>query len=57
MSRYKNNKILNDSDGNRYRNSTIYNPIPYNHNDMYVEVGQYERLDNIAFQFYKNKNY
>ena len=57
MSRYKNNKILTDSDGNRYRSSTIYNPIPYDRNDMYVEAGQFERLDNISHQYYKTRDY
>ena len=57
MSRYKSNKIYRDSDGNRYKQSTVYGIIPYDNNDRYIEVGTFDRLDNISFKYYGNKDY
>ena len=64
MSRYKFNKIHSDKVGNRYRNSTLYSKIPLDPNDRFVEVGTTDRitqdgdrLDNLAYQFYGNKEY
>jgi hypothetical protein len=57
MSRYKFNKIHSDKVGNRYRNSTLYNKIPLHENDMFVEASMHDRLDNIAHQFYGNRDY
>ena len=52
MSRYDNQTILNDENGNRYLGQTLYPKIPTKDSDILIQ-GQYgRRLDSLAFDYY-----
>ncbi len=52
MSRYSNNQALKIKNGIRYRSVTRYPEIPTSEEDIYVIIGDGDRLDNLAYQFY-----
>lgn len=54
MNRYKNIKQLKSNLGNKYYGSTIYPNIPELLNDIYVEAEYGDRVDILAYQFYKD---
>lgn len=54
MNRYEYNKVQQDVDGARSRSVTIY-PIIYPQNtDIYMITSEGDRLDLIAYRFYKD---
>ena len=54
MNRYKNIKQLKSNLGNKYYGSTIYPNIPESLNDIYVETEYGDRVNILAYQFYKD---
>ena len=54
MNRYSNIEEYKTSTGKRYLGTTYYPEIPYSENDIYVYITQGDRLDNLAYQFYKD---
>lgn len=54
MNRYSDIKELKTLTGTRYLGSTLYPEIPYSENDIYVYTTEGDRLDNIAYQYYKD---
>ena len=53
-SRYKNNEIKNTNDGRRVYRSKIYPQIPLSDDDIYVASETGDRLDTLAYQYYKD---
>ena len=56
MNRYSNIKEFKSSTGTTYLGTTYYPVIPYDENDIYVYTVQGDRLDNIAFQYYRDSS-
>ena len=60
MDRYSNNPIIQTVPTvqypkvTRYRSSTRYPDIPLSENDVYLSTIYGDRLDNLAYQFYKD---
>ena len=54
MNRYQDIHELKTNTGTRYLGSTLYPEIPYSENDIYVYTTEGDRLDNLAFQYYKD---
>lgn len=54
--RYKNTKIVRDKSGTRYYRPTIVPNIPLSDNDLFIYPKFGERLDTLAFKFYKDSN-
>jgi phage tail protein X len=52
--RYDNLKITSGSDGRRRLSTVIYPNIPFSTNDIYVRTVPGDRLDLLAYQFYKD---
>ena len=55
-SRYINNKTKKTIDGNTVYRPTFYPEIPLRDDDVYVATETGDRLDTLAFQFYKDSN-
>ena len=53
-SRYLNTKIKKTIDGRTVYKPTIYPQIPLKDDDVYVATETGDRLDTLAFQFYKD---
>tara|TARA_R110000822_G_scaffold185605_1_gene324706 strand:+ start:37 stop:333 length:297 start_codon:yes stop_codon:yes gene_type:complete len=53
-SRYTNNETKNTNDGRRVYRSKIYPQIPLSDNDIYVATETGDRLDSLAYQYYKD---
>ena len=53
-SRYKYNEIKNTNDGRRVYRSKIYPQIPLRDDDKYVATETGDRLDSLAYQYYKD---
>ena len=60
MARYKNTTVGNSTNikyGNKDKpkyNTTFYSKIPLRNDDIYLISTEGDRLDNLAFQFYKD---
>jgi len=54
--RYQNNKTKKTIDGREVFASKIYPNIPESGNDIYVATETGDRLDTLAYQFYKDSN-
>jgi phage tail protein X len=54
MNRYSNIKQFKTSTGKTYLGTTYYPDIPYSESDIYVYTTQGDRLDNLAFQYYRD---
>jgi hypothetical protein len=54
MDRYKYNNVIQQPNSFRYRSSTRYPAIPLSMNDSYIITQYGDRLDNLAYQFYKD---
>jgi hypothetical protein len=54
-SRYENNATKKTIDGRQVYKSRIYPKIPLNSNDIYVITELGDRLDTLAYQFYKDQ--
>ena len=52
--RYNNNIINKLPSGKRYFKYKIYPPIPLSSNDEYIITTESDRLDNIAYSYYKD---
>jgi hypothetical protein len=58
MSRYANLPVLKDNQNTRrYIKAPIYPDIPFSDSDIYVETAYGDRLDLIAFDYYKSVDY
>lgn len=58
MSRYSNLPILKDNiNTRRYIKAPKYPNIPFNDNDIYIESAFGDRLDIIAYDYYKSVDY
>lgn len=55
--RYDNIQTKRDSKGRRYMPPVLYPNIPFSAKDIYVRTGSTDRLDLLAYQFYKNVKY
>jgi hypothetical protein len=55
--RYSNIQIVSGSDGKRRMPTIIYPNIPFSQNDIYVRTVPGDRLDLLAYQFYKEVKY
>lgn len=53
-SRYDNNRVKKLNDGRRVYRSKIYPNIPKKDSDVYVVTQGGDRLDSLAYQFYKD---
>ena len=56
MSRYKNTNISKDKKGFNKFDTTLYESIPKNNNDMYVITQEGDRLDTLAFEYYGDQH-
>lgn len=54
QSRYINNKTKKTIDGRTVYRPTLYPEIPLKDDDVYVATETGDRLDSLAFQFYKD---
>jgi hypothetical protein len=54
MTRYDNNIILKTSDGKPYYKGKIYPTIPLSENDVYVITTIGDRLDYMAYSYYRD---
>ena len=54
--RYETNEIKNTNDGRRVYRSKIYPQIPLRDDDKYVATETGDRLDTLAYQYYKNSS-
>jgi hypothetical protein len=52
--RYDNNIINRNSDGKRYYKGKIYPNIPYSATDNYIITTVGDRLDTLAYSYYKD---
>jgi hypothetical protein len=52
--RYNNSDILTTSTGKQYYKARKYPPIPPTENDIYIVTVQGDRLDLIAYNYYKD---
>jgi hypothetical protein len=55
-SRYDNSITLKTSQGKPYYDSKRYPNIPLSENDLYVVTGIGDRLDNLAYRYYRDSN-
>ena len=55
-SRYENNEEKNTITGRRVYRSKIYPQIPLSDNDTYVATETGDRLDTLAYQYYKDSS-
>jgi|TARA_B110000908_G_C10251467_1_gene452369 hypothetical protein len=55
-SRYENNEEKNTITGKRVYRSKIYPQIPLSDNDTYVATETGDRLDTLAYQYYKDSS-
>ena len=55
--RYDKIMLSKDSKGNRYVPQVLYPNIPFHAQDIYVRTTSGDRLDLLAYQFYKNVTY
>jgi nucleoid-associated protein YgaU len=55
-SRYDNNITLKTTQGKPYYDSKRYPNIPLSENDLYVVTGIGDRLDNLAYRYYRDSN-
>ncbi|MGA1583729.1 MAG: hypothetical protein ACO4CH_10800, partial [Saprospiraceae bacterium] len=55
-SRYKNNKLIKLNDGRVVYKSKIYRNIPKRDDDIYIITQAGDRLDTLAFQFFKDSS-
>ena len=55
-SRYENNEIKNTNDGRQVYRSKIYPNIPLRDDDIYVASETGDRLDTLAYQYYKDSS-
>jgi hypothetical protein len=56
MSRYRNNPIKKLKDGREVYRSKIYPDIPLRNDDVYVVTQTGDRLDLLAYEYYKNQS-
>jgi hypothetical protein len=56
MTRYDNPSILTTSQGKPYYNSKVYPNIPLSESDIYIITTVGDRLDNIAYSYYRDVN-
>ena len=54
MNRYRNTKTRQDRNKQKYYKSVIYPTPPESLDDIYVETEYGDRVDILAFQFYKD---
>jgi hypothetical protein len=54
MARYSSTPILKNTDGKQYYQSVIYPSIPLDASDIYVITTVGDRLDHLAYQYYKD---
>jgi nucleoid-associated protein YgaU len=54
MNRYENIKIAKTDEGKRYHTSVKYPIIERKSNDRYIIGARHDRLDNLAFKYYKD---
>jgi len=54
MSRYTNNSLKSTTDGRIVYKSKIYPDIPMSDNDTYVATETGDRLDTLAYQYYRD---
>jgi hypothetical protein len=57
MNRYSSTNIIRETNKKRRFGTTIYPNIPITDNDVYIRTTSPERLDNLAYTFYKNTEY
>lgn len=55
-SRYENNKVQKLKDGRQVFRTRIYPDIPKSDNDTYIVTQTGDRLDSLAYQFYKDSS-
>jgi len=55
-SRYDNSVTLKTLQGKPYYDSKRYPNIPLSENDLYVVTGIGDRLDNLAYRYYRDSN-
>lgn len=55
-SRYDNSITLKTSQGKPYYDSKRYPNIPLSENDLYVVTGIGDRLDNLAYRYYRDSS-
>ncbi len=53
-SRYENNEIKNTFDGKQVYRSRIYPNIPLRDDDVYIMTETGDRLDTLAYQYFKD---
>ena len=53
-SRYQNNEVKTTNDGRRVFRSKIYPNIPLRDDDIYVATETTDRLDTLAYDYYKD---
>jgi len=51
----RNKTILRDTNGKRYYKNVLYPNIPLNVNDIYVLTSIQDRVDQLAYQYYKDE--
>lgn len=56
MSRYLTSHFLNTSQGKRYYGTMLYPQITPKPTDIYVITVKGDRLDNLAYEYYKDEN-
>jgi hypothetical protein len=56
MSRYENNPIKKLKDGREVYRSKIYPDIPLRNDDVYVVTQTGDRLDLLAYEYYKDQS-
>ena len=56
MSRYENNPIKKLKDGREVYRSKIYPDIPLKNDDVYVVTQTGDRLDLLAYEYYKDQS-
>jgi phage tail protein X len=56
MSRYRNNPIKKLKDGREVYRSKIYPDIPLKNDDVYVVTQTGDRLDLLAYEYYKDQS-
>jgi len=54
MSRYNRSRLVRDRNDVVHQGSLGYPEIPITSEDMWVQAGVYDRLDNLAQRFYKD---
>ena len=57
MNRYENINIVKTEKGKRYRSTVQYPIIQKKPNDIYIIGSQHDRIDNLAYKYYKDSRY